>query len=43
MVVQLLFRGVLHPGFVQLTRSVLVQFPSGFFSKHFVSVHVVHP
>ena len=26
-----------------IARSVLVQFPSNFFSIHFVSIHVVHP
>ena len=26
-----------------IARSILVQFPSTFFSKRFVSIHVVHP
>ena len=39
--VQLLFGGVLLPGFVQY--SILGQFPSSFFSIGFFGVHAVHP
>ena len=41
--VQLLFCGVLLPGFVQFSRCILVQFSSGFFFIGLVSVRVVHP
>ena len=42
MVIQLLFHGVLLPGFFNIACSILVQFPSSFFSIHFVSVNMVH-
>ena len=43
MALQLLFCRVLSPGFVQIARRILSQFPSTFFSKDFIRVHVVQP
>ena len=41
--VQLLFCGILLPGFVYIAHSILMQYPSSFYSIRSVSVHVVHP
>ena len=37
------FVGCCFKDLFNITRSILVQFPSSFFSMRFVSVHVVHP
>ena len=41
--IQLLFRRILFPGFLQYSSYHSLQFPSSFISLRFVSVDVMHP
>ena len=43
MAIQLLFMGCCFQDLFSISRSILVQFLSSFFSIHFVNIHVVHP